>query len=59
MAQQFTQGDITTTDNPLDIAINGSGFFEVSSAGGSVSYSRNGAFKVDDSGFTSTTSSSG
>ena len=51
VAQQFTQGNITTTDNPLDIAINGSGFFEVSSAGGAISYSRNGAFKVDDTGY--------
>ena len=51
VAQQFTQGNITTTDNPLDLAINGTGFFEVSSAGGAISYSRNGAFKVDDSGY--------
>jgi flagellar hook protein FlgE len=29
VAQQFTQGNISTTDNPLDIAINGNGFFEV------------------------------
>ena len=29
VAQQFTQGNITGTDNPLDIAINGGGFFQV------------------------------
>ena len=51
VAQQFTQGNVTTTDNPLDIAINGGGFFEVSSAAGAVSYTRNGEFKVDSNGF--------
>jgi flagellar hook protein FlgE len=51
VAQQFSQGTITATDNPLDLAINGSGFFEVSDAKGSVSYTRNGQFKVDRTGF--------
>ncbi|HEY2560737.1 MAG TPA: flagellar hook protein FlgE [Caldimonas sp.] len=50
VAQQFSQGNITTTDNPLDVAINGNGFFEVSK-GGVVNYSRNGQFKVDRDGF--------
>ncbi len=50
VAQQFTQGNISTTDNPLDIAINGNGFFEVVK-GGTVSYTRNGQFKVDRDGF--------
>jgi flagellar hook protein FlgE len=50
VAQQFTQGNISTTDNPLDIAINGNGFFEVNK-GGTVSYTRNGQFKVDRDGF--------
>src|SRR3982750_1356505 len=50
VAQQFSQGNITTTDNPLDIAINGNGFFEVAK-GGTVSYTRNGQFKVDRTGF--------
>ena len=50
VTQQFTQGNISTTDNPLDLAINGNGFFEVSKAG-TVSYSRNGQFKVDRDGF--------
>jgi flagellar hook protein FlgE len=51
IAQQFTQGDITTTGNALDLAINGSGFFQVSDTSGSISYSRNGQFKVDAAGF--------
>ncbi|MGZ5241422.1 MAG: flagellar hook protein FlgE [Caldimonas sp.] len=51
VAQQFTQGNITSTDNPLDVAINGGGFFELKDSSGAISYSRNGQFKVDNSGF--------
>ncbi len=51
VAQQFTQGNITTTENKLDLAINGSGFFQVADATGSVSYTRNGQFKIDREGF--------
>lgn len=47
VAQQFTQGDITGTSNPLDVAISGGGFFQMSTASGALSYSRNGQFKVD------------
>ena len=49
VAQQFTQGNITTTENPLDLAINGNGFFQVN-AGGAVEYTRNGQFKLDRDG---------
>ncbi len=51
VSQQFTQGTITPTSNPLDVAISGNGFFEVSSASGALSYTRNGQFKADNSGF--------
>ena len=51
VAQQFTQGNITSTDNPLDVAINGGGFFELKNSSGALSYSRNGQFKVDNTGF--------
>ncbi len=51
VAQQFTQGNVTTTDNPLDVAINGNGFFQVKDPSGSIAYSRNGQFKVDNTGF--------
>ncbi len=54
VAQQFTQGDIVTTDNPLDVAINGSGFFEVS-IDGTRAYTRNGQFKLDAEGYITTT----
>lgn len=47
---EFTQGNITTTGNPLDVAINGGGFFrEVNN--GIVSYSRDGQFQLNASGF--------
>lgn len=50
VAQQFTQGGITTTNNPLDLAINGGGFYRLSD-NGAISYSRAGQFQVDKSGF--------
>jgi flagellar hook protein FlgE len=51
VAQQFTQGSITATENPMDLAINGGGFFQVSDAAGGTEYSRNGQFKVDQNGY--------
>jgi flagellar hook protein FlgE len=51
VSQQFTQGNITTTDNPMDLAINGAGFFEVSDGRNPIEYTRNGQFKVDRDGF--------
>ena len=50
VAQQFTQGTITTTDNPLDLAINGGGFFQVSDGKNPALYTRNGQFKIDRDG---------
>ncbi|MFA6970901.1 MAG: flagellar hook protein FlgE [Gallionella sp.] len=51
VAQQFTQGNITNTSNPLDTAISGQGFYRLTDAAGSVVYSRNGQFQVDKNGF--------
>lgn len=48
--QLFSQGNITATSNPLDIAISGGGFFRLST-GGAITYGRNGQFKVDKDGF--------
>lgn len=48
IAQQFTQGTIETTDKTLDLAITGEGYFTVKAPDGTVSYTRNGAFAVDD-----------
>ena len=51
VAQQFTQGNITATENPLDLAINGAGFFQVTDGSAAPQYTRNGQFKVDRDGF--------
>lgn len=48
--QSFTQGNITTTNNPLDLAINGEGMFRMS-GGGAISYTRNGQFILDKDGY--------
>jgi flagellar hook protein FlgE len=48
--QSFVQGNITVTSNPLDVAINGGGFFRLDS-NGSISYSRNGQFHLDKDGY--------
>ena len=53
VTQQFNQGNITTTSSPLDLAINGSGFFEVSN-GSQTLYTRNGQFQADKDGFLTT-----
>ena len=50
IAQQFGQGNPTTTGNNLDLALNGSGFF-ITSNNGALNYTRNGAFQVDQNGF--------
>lgn len=49
VAQEFSQGNVTATANPLDIAINGKGFFRLDN-NGTVSFSRNGQFQLDKSG---------
>lgn len=51
VAQQFTQGNITTTANPLDTAISGQGFFQMTTPAGTTVYSRNGQFSLDKNGF--------
>ncbi len=51
VAQQFTQGNIKTTENPMDLSINGAGFFQVGDGTNPVTYTRNGQFKVDRDGY--------
>lgn len=48
--QQYTQGNITSTNSPLDIAINGTGFFGMTQ-NGAVSYTRSGQFHLDKDGY--------
>jgi len=46
----FTQGNFTETDNPLDLVIQGKGFFQIQRPDGSVAYTRNGNFQLDKDG---------
>lgn len=48
--KQFSEGSLQITEQPLDVAINGRGFFEVLLPDGSVAYTRNGQFSLDDTG---------
>ncbi len=50
VAQQFSQGQIEFTDNNLDLAISGKGFFLLSN-NGAISFTRAGAFGVDKNGY--------
>ncbi|WP_395504563.1 flagellar hook protein FlgE [Ectopseudomonas hydrolytica] len=50
ISQQFNQGNINYTQNALDLAINGNGFFQVSN-NGALSYTRAGYFGTDRNGF--------
>ena len=43
----FSQGPLTKTANPYDVAIEGDGFFKIQDDNGNVSYTRNGSFVVD------------
>ncbi|WP_221794689.1 flagellar hook-basal body complex protein [Oceanobacter mangrovi] len=49
IAQEFTQGSISSTDNTLDLAIDGTGFFVLSS-NDTLSYTRSGIFSLDKDG---------
>lgn len=51
VAQQFTQGNVTSTGNAMDLAINGAGFFQVSDGAGPPKYTRNGQFHIDSKGY--------
>ncbi len=51
VAQQFSQGNITTTENSMDLAISGGGFFQMTDGINPTLYSRNGQFKIDRDGY--------
>lgn len=48
--KQFTQGIFKLTENPLDLVIEGKGFFQVTSPAGDIHYTRDGSFRMDSSG---------
>lgn len=56
MPSLFTQGSVSSTGVPTDVAIQGSGFFAVQDTNGVVSYTRAGDFSVDNNNFLVTTS---
>jgi len=43
-------GNLVLTENPLDLAINGEGFFQVELPSGDTGYTRSGSFQLDDNG---------
>jgi flagellar basal-body rod protein FlgG len=45
-----TQGNLTTTSNPLDVAIQGRGFFQILQPDGTTAYTRAGSFQLSPSG---------
>ncbi|MBI3525169.1 MAG: flagellar basal-body rod protein FlgG [Betaproteobacteria bacterium] len=45
-----TQGSLTQTNNPLDLAINGQGYFQIQMPDGTLSYTRDGSFQKDATG---------
>ena len=46
----FTQGSLQTTEQPLDLAINGRGFFQILMPDGTISYTRDGSFQLNSDG---------
>jgi flagellar basal-body rod protein FlgG len=46
----FSSGNLQVTEQPLDVAVNGRGFFQILLPDGSVGYTRDGQFQVDSSG---------
>lgn len=49
-ARSFGEGSLQQTENPLDMAIEGTGFFEVEMPDGEPAYTRDGSFKMDGDG---------
>src|SRR5918993_2479719 len=46
----FSQGNLQQTSNPLDVAIQGDGFFQVQMPDGTTAYTRDGSFQIDSQG---------
>jgi flagellar basal-body rod protein FlgG len=46
----LTQGTLTSTGNPLDLAINGSGYFQIMQPNGQTAYTRDGSFQLNQNG---------
>jgi flagellar basal-body rod protein FlgG len=48
--KQFSQGNIQQTNNSLDVAVNGRGFFQITMPDGSLAYTRDGTFQLNSQG---------
>ncbi|RZD16242.1 MAG: flagellar basal-body rod protein FlgG [Candidatus Acididesulfobacter guangdongensis] len=48
--KEFTQGDMQQTSNPLDLAIEGQGFFQIQMANGETAYTRDGTLQTNSQG---------
>ena len=48
--KMHAQGNMVNSQNPLDVAIAGDGFFQIAQADGTIAYSRDGNFKLSSSG---------
>ena len=46
----FQQGSFSSTNNPLDLVIQGNGFFQIQQANGNLAYTRNGSFQLNNTG---------
>lgn len=46
----FQQGSFASTSNPLDLVIQGLGFFQIKQPSGEIAYTRNGSFQLDSTG---------
>ena len=49
-SKMFTEGSLQTTEQPLDMAVNGRGFFQILQPDGTVGYTRDGSFHLDSNG---------
>ncbi len=49
-SRAFAQGDMISTNNPLDLAIQGGGFFVIQRANGDLAYTRDGSLRLDTTG---------
>ena len=48
--RSYGEGELSQTSNPLDVAIQGNGFFQITQPNGEIAYTRNGAFQLDSEG---------
>jgi flagellar basal-body rod protein FlgG len=49
-SRTFSQGNLQQSGNPLDVAVQGNGFFQVTMPDGTTGYTRDGAFQLDNQG---------